>query len=143
MKCLIVDGGIVRVANPSKMSDGDTLIIDGKTYTARMNVKAFNEFQMSGDPDVVLQSLKEALAYNGVGATIEDRVFMEWFVYYTMRYADPEDTGFESFSTELEALDSINTMIEDRGAELEDFRLVHGEEKRLKAVSVVTRVAVD
>ncbi len=86
---------------------------------------------------------KRAIEMDGTVCAIVDHAFDEWFVYYEMDGDAGEDHGVESFSTKDEAVEFINFHMRGYHTEIDDYRLIHGEELVLKPVSIVTGVMVD
>ena len=66
---------------------------------------------------------------------------MKWFVYYSDDHYDLGGVGFEEFDEESRALSFIEKRLsENENSKLSNYRIIHGSEKCLQSVEVVTKV---
>lgn len=66
-----------------------------------------------------------------------------FFVYYSDDYYEMGGVGLESFDEEEKALSFIKERMTNKKSDLKDYTLIKGEPLKLKAVEVITEIAVE
>ena len=70
--------------------------------------------------------------------------YQDYYVFHDDDYANEGGIGWQYFATEQEALDFITGRIkQDVTRSLDNYALIEGKKRNLKAIETVTKIVID